>query len=443
MTENGPLGRLLHGHLGLLGRILAILLLTVVIEFGVSTVLYERASGTLVREDEARRLAEHLVIARKLVAERPWRERPDMADELTTGRYLVHWQPTRPPAPRIAPELEEMRRQILAWEPELARSNLTLRLASPGRDSTVMGELALPDASWLHFATRQKVLRWDLALGRIAQALVPAFALLLVGGLLIRRTLSPLRRLAHATETVGLGQQVSMPEAGTEEVRHLIRAFNTMQRRIHRLIEDRTQALAAVGHDLRTPISRLRLRLESLGDEAAERTLGPDIDEMEEMVSSLLAFLAGEDDPEPAVLTDLAVLAATCADDYADAGREVDYVGPDNLDHRLRRSAIKRALTNLVDNALRHGSRATIRLDVGADEVRLAVEDDGPGIPAERLTEVVRPFVRLNEARARDTKGLGLGLAIVQRAARRESGALRLSNRPNGGLRAEIILPRT
>ncbi len=158
--------RRMRGSLGLLGRLLAILLLTVLIEFGASTFLYERASRYSVREDEARRLAEHLVIARRLLAERRWPDRPAMAVDLTTDRYDVRWSSTLPPRAPISPEMDEMRRQIVAWEPSLAPTGLAVHLASPGRHAIVRGGLRLPDGSWMAFSTRGAVIGLDLAIGR-------------------------------------------------------------------------------------------------------------------------------------------------------------------------------------------------------------------------------------------------------------------------------------
>ncbi|MDO6413325.1 ATP-binding protein [Sphingomonas sp. BIUV-7] len=435
--------RRVGGPLGLLGRIFAILLLTVVIEFGASTYLYERSSHFSVREDEARRLAEHLVIARKILNEAPRRERPSVAEQLTTDRYLVRWSPNAPPPPHFAPALDQTRNQIVAWEPALADSVIRIRLSSPGRNAAVLGELQLADGSWLLFSTHELVQSLDLALGRILLALVPALALTLLGGLLIRRALVPIRILARATEKVGSADGIHLEEEGTGEVRQLIRGFNVMQERIHRLIEDRTQALAAVGHDLRTPIARVQLRAEAIDDDGLREAIGRDIGEMEAMVASLLAFLGGEGDPEPPTRTDLAVMAVTTIEEAQDRGEQAHYVGPDHLETILRRVGFRRALVNLVENALHYGQSVTLTLEETADAIRILIEDDGPGIPEDQLEAVMKPFSRLDTARARNTKGLGLGLAIVHRAVEQEGGQIALSNRAQGGLRAEIVLART
>ncbi len=432
---------LVRPSLGLVGRILVILLLTVTVEFCTSTMLYERASQFSLREDEAHRLAEHLVISRKLVAERPLRERAMMASLLSTDRYDVRWSPTAPPSPPMAPQLREMRQQIVSWEPSLGDSSMTLRLKSPGLNSVVTGAMTLRDGSWLHFGTRDVGGDWDLALGRVVLALVPALALLVIGSLLIRSTLKPVRMLAQAAERYGYGDRVILPEIGTGEVLRVIRAFNAMQDRIQRLIADRTQALAAVGHDLRTPIARLRLRIDMIADGAARDAMRRDAIEMETMISSLLAFLGGGDSDQPVVRTDLSVLATTLVDDAADEGHRIRYEGAEHLEAHVRFYDMKRALDNLVTNALRHGKTVVVSVEQRGDLAVLRVVDDGPGIPESRLEEARQPFVRLDTARGRNTEGLGLGLAIVERIVQAHGGRLLLSNRSTGGLQAEIELP--
>lgn len=427
---------------GLLGQVVAILLLTMLIEFGVSTMLYERASQFSVRDDEARRLAEHLVISRRLVEERPPAERPSMASELTTDRYEIHWDAALPAPPPVEPTLDQMRQQIVDWEPALRTRDLRVRLTGPGRNAQLTGGLRLGDGSWLHFRTLEPVAQRDFAFERIALALVPAIALMVIGGLMLRRALLPLRRLAAAADRVGHDDVAPVSEDGPGEVRRVVAAFNRMQARIRALIDTRTQALAAVGHDLRTPLARLRLRTEAVPDAAARAAIEHDVAEMEAMVTSLLAFLAGESDPERPVAIDLAVLCATVVDDATDTGRVARYIGPDHLELRLRRSGFKRALTNIVENALHYGEQVTIALEETPGAVVVRVSDDGPGIPEDKLATVLQPFVRLDPARRRDTVGFGLGLSIAKQAIDAEGGALIIANRPDRGLDVTIRLPR-
>jgi len=166
-----------------------------------------------------------------------------------------------------------------------------------------------------------------------------------------------------------------------------------------------------------------------------------DISEMDDMIASLLTFLKGEDDPEPAVAVDVAVMAATLVEDATDRGREARYTGPRHLEWVVRPSMLRRALSNLIENALHYGKSVQVTVVQDGTELVFRIEDDGPGIPPEQIEEALRPFVRLDVERGRNTKGMGLGLAIVQQAVALEKGRLTLVNAPLGGLIAEIRLP--
>lgn len=427
--------------LGLVGRIFLILMLAITIEFTVSTFLHERAGQLRVEEDEAHRVAEHLAAASRLLNASPRSERPELAARLSSETFIVEWHPTSLPLMPMAAPLNEMRMQIIGWEPALGRENLRLHLKEPGRNGKVTGQLSLADGSSLEFRAMQLVDPSRLRINRFLLALVPAIALILIGGLLMRRILSPMRMLARAAVRIGEGDAVVLPEVGVSEIRRVIAAFNEMQARIHQLITDRTEALASVGHDLRTPLARLQLRTEAIDDPFLRRSIERDVGEMEAMVASLLAYYGGDSDPETPVQTDIAVMAATIVDDASDMGHQAAYQGPDHLEIIVRPLALKRALSNLVENAIKYAGGAQVTLRSGNGRIRLCVEDNGPGIPEDELEHVLEPFVRLDLARSRDTHGLGLGIPIARRAARREGGMLRLSNLPAGGLRAEIDIP--
>ncbi|WP_330218894.1 ATP-binding protein [Sphingomonas sp. Leaf357] len=427
--------------IGIAGRIVAILLLTLLLEFGVSTLLYERASRFAVREDEAHRLAEHLVISRKLIADEKPDKRAEEAAELTTDRYALLWQEALPPPPPLSPSLDSMREQILTWEPSLAASDLRVQLVSPGRNPYVAGGLKLPDGTWLYFRTIEPLVTVNLAFERILLTLIPAIALMIVAILLVRRMLFPLRRLAAAADDFGAADVAEVPEAGPGDVRRVTAAFNRMQQRIRRLISDQTQALAAVGHDLRTPLARIKLRVDGIADATVRQAVEGDVAEMEAMVASLLAFLGGDEDPEKPARIDVAVMAATIVDSLCDAGHAAEYDGPDHLELTVKPVSLKRAINNLTGNAVRYGDRVWVRVSQDGTGVSIAVEDNGPGIPEADLARVLEPFVRLDEARGRDAAGFGLGLAIVVRTLEGLGGRLLLSNRAPQGLRAEIMLP--
>ncbi|SOB80036.1 Signal transduction histidine kinase [Sphingomonas guangdongensis] len=427
--------------IGIVGQIFAILLLALLVEYGATSFLYERADQFSIRDDEANRLAEHIVLARKVVNDEPVPTRAAIAEELTTSRYLVRWQRQLPLPPFIAPSLDRMRGQIVTWEPELAGRDLKLRLKSPGRNAYITGGVTLDDGSWLYFETREPLNHLGFSLSRLLLALTPAIALIFIGGLLVRNVLRPLRQLAVTADRLGHGTVEPIAAEGPSEVRRLINAFNDMQSRIHRLISARTEALAAVGHDFRTPLARLRLRADAVRDEELRDAMLADVVEMDAMVASLLAYLGGEEDHEAPVRTDLAVICATVVEHATDLGQAAEYHGPDHLEATVRPLGLKRAIVNLVDNALHYGGNARLCLERTATQIRLRVEDDGPGIPEDQQVQVLQPFVRLDGARSRDTPGFGLGLPIVVRAVELEGGSLTLRNLPAGGLSAEIWLP--
>ncbi|MFC7694511.1 ATP-binding protein [Paeniroseomonas aquatica] len=270
-----------------------------------------------------------------------------------------------------------------------------------------------------------------------------ALGIVLASLLVVQWITKPLRRLALAVEDFGRGAApVPLPETGPREVQEAARTFNAMQARIHRLVADRTQALAAVSHDLRTPIQRLRLRAGFLDDAEAQRAIDDDLDEMEGMVESTLAYLRGETESEESRQADLAAILSTLVDDATDRGASATYAGPDRVPMRLRPVAIKRAIGNLIDNAVKHGGNARVTLEEAPGAVMVRVEDDGPGIPEAALKAVFEPFHRLDASRNRGTGGTGLGLAIVRQVVTTHGGTVTLANRREGGLVVTVQLLR-
>ena len=222
-------------------------------------------------------------------------------------------------------------------------------------------------------------------------------------------------------------------------MRRVAAAFNAMQARLLDQVNERIQALAAVSHDVRTPIARLRLRAGNIGDHDLRTAIGHDLDEMEAFMRSLLDYLRGAD-PEDERLIDLASLVVTIVHDAQDMGSDVRYDGPATLELVTRPVKLQRAIDNLVQNAIRHAGQAHIRLSQDEAGVHILVEDRGPGIPADQIETLFEPFRRLEGSRNRNTGGAGLGLAIVRRSITRLGGTIRLENRRGGGLRATVTL---
>ncbi|MCL6606747.1 MAG: HAMP domain-containing protein [Geminicoccaceae bacterium] len=302
--------------------------------------------------------------------------------------------------------------------------------------------IALPDGRWLN--ARSVPTAPVPALARPYVAMLAILAALLVAAVSLgtRRAIRPLAGLAEAAERLGRGEPVApLPETGPEEVRRAVAAFNRMQERLSRFIADRTRLLAALGHDLRTPITSLRLRAELLDDEEAKQRIVETLDEMQRMVESTLAFAREEAQAEPVRETDLAALVEGTVEDLSELGLDVRLVASEPVVARIRSAAIRRALRNLIENAVRYGKRARVGLVREAEEAVVRVDDDGPGIPPDKLEEVFEPFVRLDPSRSTETGGVGLGLAIARGIARSHGGEVSLLNRPEGGLRACLRLP--
>lgn len=301
----------------------------------------------------------------------------------------------------------------------------------------------LRNGAWLNFQTNRFEAPPPWA-GKTLQLLALLLMLVFISGLLIaRRMARPMAQLADAANRFGLGQaQSTLPEKGPREVRNTIRAFNLMQERLRKHIMDRSQMLAAVSHDLRTPITTLRLRAEYIEDaEMRERTLAT-LAEMETILSATLGFARDEAADEKVRSTDLAALLQSLVDDHADLGGDVSYEGPVRSVFTCRPITLKRALNNLIDNALKYGETARVRLSEDSSGVQILVDDTGPGIPKKDLENVFTPFFRLEASRSRETGGTGLGLSVARTIVHAHGGQLRLVNRPDGGLRAVMHLPQ-
>lgn len=254
----------------------------------------------------------------------------------------------------------------------------------------------------------------------------------------------PVRQLAEGAKALANDLNgAPLPEKGTLECREATRVFNQMQQRIREHLAQRDQFVAAVSHDLRTPLTRLSLRVESLADPLERQNFGKDIVEMNEMIRATLDYLRGAADPEPWVLLDVGSLLASLAEDAQDAGQAVRVMGAlQAAPLRVQPSALRRCVGNLIDNAVRYGKKASIRLLDSPEMLQISVHDDGPGIAEDELQQVLIPFYRLEASRNRHTGGVGLGLAIASEVAQKHGGKLTLANHPAGGLMATLLLPR-
>ena len=344
--------------------------------------------------------------------------------------YGVEVGPTpEPPPPAVALPAPFYEAHELALHPEAAqRYDVTVRFADG--DAVIYRVMRMPGGAPL-----PRRLSTNLAL--------LVLLLVIVLYLTARSITRPLSDLARAADSLGREAHPApqLAERGARELRDAARAFNTMQDRLHRYLDSRTRVLAAMSHDLKTPLTRLRLQVEALDNPPMQERIGRELDEMESMVREALALFRGLDDGEPAAAVDMNALLEKIREEFSDMGATVTITGHALRPLTAKPQALKRCLTNLIANAVNFGTRADIHIEDGADLV-IRVRDRGPGIPEEELERVFEPFYRLESSRNRDSGGTGLGLSIARDIAQAHGGSLQLANLPGGGLEATLRLPR-
>ena len=325
----------------------------------------------------------------------------------------------------------------------LGRGYRIFPLGSPGDPNRRIG-IALPDGTAVSGFVRPD--RPPPPFWRSPWMTTLMFAVVSVTllGLWAARTLTaPLSSFARAAESFSIDRDAApLPERGPEEVRSLAKALNRMRKRITDLIDDRTRMLAAISHDLRTPITRMRLRSEFIEDEIQRSRMLADLDQMRSMLESVLSFLRDGRKLEQMTLVDIASTLQLVADQFADMGHKVAYAGPGHAMATARPDDLLRTVTNIVENAVRFGGEVTIRLTVAADCLTVDIEDDGPGISDGEKGDMLEPFVRGDDARNMDeATGFGLGLSIARAIVTAHGGKLSLHDRQPSGLMVRMELP--
>lgn len=316
------------------------------------------------------------------------------------------------------------------------------RFARQQSGQVLIASILLSDGSWLNcrvpLADPAGTLGWQV----IAAIACSGLVILLLSAWAVGRLARPLTVLAHAAEQLGRDVNAApLPEQGSREMRQAARAFNTMQQRLRRFINDRIQMVAAISHDLRTPLTRLRLRAELSEDAPRLEKTRQDLAEMEAMIEATLSFAREEASPEPRVNVDLVSLVESVCDDMPAVSVHIEAGVPQRLTLHCQPLAMRRCIGNLVGNAVKYGQRARLVLAIESDAVVIHVDDDGPGIAVADQERVFEPFLRLDASRSRQTGGVGLGLTIARAAARAHGGEILLANRSGGGLRAIVRLP--
>ncbi len=291
-------------------------------------------------------------------------------------------------------------------------------------------------APWPDFGPR---LLWSL----LTQTLILYVVILLPMLWIVRRLSRPLRDLTRAAEAFRPGEPaLPLIVRGPDDVALLIAAFNALATRVTAMLDEKDRMLGAIGHDLRTPLAALRVRIESVEDEVDRTKMAETIAEMNRTLDDILSLARLGRPSEPLTDVDLSALVDAVVEDFRDIGHPVEIVEADRLPMRLRPSLIRRAVRNLIENAVKYGVSAEVRVEADARMVSIVVADQGPGIPEARMGEVFDAFTRLESSRNRETGGIGLGLALARAIVREAGGEIRLANRTGGGLDAVIELPR-
>lgn len=458
------------------GRLIALMLLSLALAQGVSLIVYRfernRAMRTTVRDECIGRAASAL----RLMEATPKDQRVDLLETVATP-LVRYWLSDGPPTDAASWSVEA-RRRLLRPVPAAGASSPAESLFQ--HDSTLDAPLTrsweimpseiwllqrplhlldlacwngygiaapLDDGKWLNtaFAKPTRLAATTLSPGYYVTLGFTVAIFATAAWLIARHIALPLRHLTAAAERLGRGEEVALlPEEGPDDIRTTVAAFNRMQVRLRRFVEDRTRMLAAIGHDLRTPITSLRLRAEFVQDVETREKLLATLDEMQAMAEAALAFARSEAAAEPTRSVDMPSLLESLCDDLRDLGWDVTFENHagERVICACRPDALRRAVRNVIENAVRYGTRARVSLGRSAEGLEIFVEDDGPGIGVDDRERVFTPFVRLESSRNSETGGVGLGLSIARSILRGHGGDILLEEAPrHGGLRVRLLLP--
>lgn len=392
-------------------------------------------------------LLEQIAISTRILAAAPAEQRPELTRAGSSEGFAIHWfnQRSQVDLPAVVDEYSdghELLQRLLGGTVSTIEAYSPDDWPAPNGDRPYVMVMQLQDGSWLTFSAP------DRSWGVSSQAryaiifLLGLVATLAVAWFATRRLATPLQHFASAARRFASDFHAPPIEpVGPQEIRQAIAAFNTMQAQIQHFVADRSQMLAAISHDLRAPLTRMRLRGEFIDDSEQQRKLFRDVDEMQSMINAALDFFRDDARLEQATPFDLAELLHTLLDDYRDQGIDIPFDGPAKQVYTGRPLGLKRVVTNLLENALKYAQAPCLSLRAQHNGLVIEVSDSGPGIPEAYLRQVLEPFFRLEGSRNSNSGGVGLGLSAAQAIVREQGGVLSLHNRPQGGLMARVALP--
>lgn len=453
------------------GQTLAVVVFTLLMSHLIGTTIYWLDRRQAVISTEARDFAERVVGMVVLLQHLPEEWREDVVRE-SDGRTFHVTLDEKPEVPNQNLDVDlsgEVARHLRDRLPPLSSDNILVWFTerpfvprgSNVRDRSTTDQAAtageeddIRTSIFVHIAVRLQNDRWLNFVGGFPDApsfwLTPANMYILsimvgvsaVATWLVFRVNAPLTAFAHAADRLGKDIRAEpLPKTGPTEVAQAAHAFNAMQERLRRLVENRTQILAALSHDLKTPVTLLRLRVELMNESDDKFKILETLDEMELMIASVLEFAKATLLNEAPRTVDLSAMLSSICDDMADAGAAVEFETPDAIWYSCRRVGLKRALTNLIDNAVKYGGNARVKVAQRGASVQVEIDDDGPGIPQGQTEAIFMPFYRIDESRSEGTGGVGLGLSIAQTIIHGHGGHISLENRAEGGLRLCVSLP--
>lgn len=431
-----------------LSRRIALTIIAAMLASLILNALFVQVAGTWARPPiERTGLLERIAASTRVIEAAPAQLRPQLANAASSSTLEVLWNAQRsqfnlpgdgePVETGKVPAL----RQLLGDDREIEVFNPDDW--PPGSaQAHYVALVPLADGSWLTFTPPER--SWGLSLdARIAVIIALGLvATLLVAWIATRQLANPLQRFAGAARR--FGKDLNAPPIdieGPHEIRQAIIAFNTMQAQIQHFIGERTHMLASISHDLRAPLTRMRLRSEFMEDLDNQQKMIRDIEEMQSMINAALAFFREGTRLEQPTAFDLSELLQTILDDYRDQNVLIDFNGPAHLVYDGRPLSLKRVIVNLLENAVKYAERPHIALSRNTRSICIEICDEGPGIPEDALQRVFDPFLRLETSRNRETGGVGLGLSAARVIVREQGGELTLSNRKGSGLVARVELP--
>jgi signal transduction histidine kinase len=433
----------------IVARTVAVLLAGLVVFHLASIWAYQIGIASEVDITNEARLAERLFTIKRAIEQRPPTEREELAHSLSGGPLEVHWsaaQLTAEGARSLAGYLG-LRERLLTLAPELRPADIAVHAppaADGGADPHLLQvSLKVGDGSWINYSVAKLGHGHASLRGIVFSTSLMALGVMVVSLLILRNVTRPLRACAEAAENLyrGAGPQM-LTVAGPREIHHLATAFNEMQKRVKRLVDDRTLTLAAISHDLKSPLSRLSLRVERITDPDIRQAMEADIREMLAMIDSSLDFLKGDFAASQVRALDLAATLESICDDLLDRGHNVTLRRTGDTVQRGRPLALKRAFANLIGNAVKYAGSADVGIHGGAKAILVTIIDHGPGIPFEDREAVFIPFFRGKPYRDTELGGAGLGLTIARTIIRAHGGEVALLDAEGGGLKVEVRLPK-